>query len=179
MADNGKQACRTGYHKGMYTRLLPALMLAALSTASADVSDEVRCREIGFSQAAERQDLTAFSSFIDADARFVGGTVLRGVEAITTAWAVFFQDDGPVIQWRPQVVEVLDDGKLALSRGPYRTLSRDAEGNIIEQWGTFNSIWRLNADGQWRVVFDAGSPAADEPDDATKALLAAGDDCPR
>ena len=34
------------------------------------------------------------------------------------------------------------------------------------------------ADGEWRVVFDAGSPAADEPDDATKALLDAATDCP-
>ena len=163
----------------MDLRLLPALFLIGVATASADLADEVRCREIGFSRAAERQDLDAFRSFIDADARFVGGTVLRGVEDITAAWAVFFQDDGPVIQWRPQIIEVLENGKLALSRGPYRTLSRDAEGDTIEQWGTFNSVWRLNADGQWRVVFDAGSPAATEPDDETKALLTSEDDCPR
>ena len=94
------------------------------------------------------------------------------------AWAVFFQDDGPVIRWRPRFVEVLENGKLALSRGPYRTRTRDADGKVTEQWGTFNSIWRLNADGEWRVVFDAGSPAADEPDDATKALLDAATDCP-
>ena len=163
----------------MKFRLLSILILMGLSTASADMTDEVRCREIGFSQATERQDLEAFSSFIDADARFVGGSVLRGVEDITAAWAVFFQDDGPTIKWRPQIIEVLDDGKLALSRGPYRTLSRDAEGAIIERWGTFNSVWRLNADGEWRVVFDAGSPAAGEPDDETKSLLDAEDDCPR
>jgi ketosteroid isomerase-like protein len=162
----------------MYIRLLPALILAGLSTASANDADEVRCREIGFSQAAERQDLAAFSRFIDADARFVGATVLRGVDDITAAWAVFFQDDGPVIRWRPRFVEVLENGKLALSRGPYRTRTRDADGKVTEQWGTFNSIWRLNADGEWRVVFDAGSPAADEPDDATKALLDAATDCP-
>mgnify|MGYP001818735749 FL=1 len=102
----------------MDLRLLPALFLIGVATASADLADEVRCREIGFSRAAERQDLDAFRSFIDADARFVGGTVLRGVEDITAAWAVFFQDDGPVIQWRPQIIEVLENGKLALSRGP-------------------------------------------------------------
>jgi ketosteroid isomerase-like protein len=163
----------------MYIRLLPALILAGLSTASANVADEVRCREIGFSLAAERQDLGAFSRFIDADARFVGAAVLRGVDDITAAWAVFFQDDGPVIRWRPRFVEVLEDGKLALSRGPYRTRARNADGTIVEQWGTFNSIWRLNADGEWRVVFDAGSPAATEPDDATKALLDAEDNCPQ
>jgi hypothetical protein len=35
----------------------------------------------------------------------------------------------------------------------------------------------VNDDGQWRVVFDAGSPAASAPDDETKALLEADDDC--
>lgn len=31
----------------------------------------------------------------------------------------------------------------------------DPEGNRI---GTFNSIWRLNADGVWKIVFDRGCP---------------------
>ena len=91
---------------------------------------------------------------------------------------MFFSADGPRIKWRPQVVEVLKEGKLALSRGPYRVVSEDPEGNVVENWGTFNSIWRLNDDGQWRVVFDAGSPAASEPDADTRALLEQEDDCP-
>jgi ketosteroid isomerase-like protein len=24
--------------------------------------------------------------------------------------------------------------------------------------GTFNSVWRLEADGKWRIVFDKGCP---------------------
>ena len=63
---------------GMLRRLIPAIALFSLSAALADPTEEVRCREIGFSQAAERQDLAAFSRFIDADARFVGATVRPG-----------------------------------------------------------------------------------------------------
>ncbi len=145
--------------------------------AAADATSEVRCREIGFSRAAEAQDMAAFRSHIDADARFVSDTVLRGVDDIAAAWSVFFGEDSPSIKWRPQIVEVLENGKLALSRGPYRVTANDADGNAVEQWGTFNSIWRLHDDGQWRVVFDAGSPAASPPDEATRALLDAEDDC--
>jgi ketosteroid isomerase-like protein len=145
--------------------------------AHADVEDDVRCREIGFSESAERRDLDAFRSFIDADARFASSSVLRGVDAIATAWAVFFTDDGPAIKWRPQFIEVLENGTLALSRGPYRVLTTDDEGNAVEQWGTFNSVWRLNADGEWRVVFDAGGPAAAPPSEDERLLLEAGDDC--
>jgi hypothetical protein len=35
----------------------------------------------------------------------------------------------------------------------------------------------MHEGGEWRVVFDAGSPAAGEPDDETRALLDAEDDC--
>lgn len=158
--------------------LLPALLVLLAPFASADVVDEVRCREIGFSLAAENQDLGAFRAFIDADARFASSSVLRGVDEIANAWTVFFNSDGPSIKWRPQIVEVLADGKLALTRGPYHVLSRFPNGDVVEQWGTFNSVWRLNDDGVWRIVFDAGSEAATEPDEATKALLDAATDCP-
>ena len=102
----------------------------------------------------------------------------RGRDEITNAWSVFFDDGGPTIKWRPQITEVLKGGELALSRGPYRVVSTSPEGERIERWGTFNSIWRRHADGTWQVVFDAGSPAAEPPDDATRALLDAKDDCP-
>lgn len=154
-----------------------AACVLGMGTALADLADDVRCREIGFSQSAENRDIDAFRSFIDADARFVGLTVLRGADQIVEAWAVFFNADGPTIKWRPQFVEVLENDTLALSRGPYRTMSLNADGNNVENWGTFNSVWRLHDDGKWRVVFDAGSPAAGEPTEETKALLDAENDC--
>jgi ketosteroid isomerase-like protein len=157
--------------------LVGTVACLAASALIADPGDDVRCREIGFSQSTENRDIQAFRSFIDADARFVSNEVLRGVDAVAEAWAVFFTNPGPTIRWRPEVIEVLENGTLALSRGPYRVVSQDADGNVVESWGTFNSVWRVNDDGQWRVVFDAGNPAASAPDEKTKALLAADDDC--
>lgn len=161
------------------TRLaIGTLCVSLAGGALADAVDDVRCREIGFSNSAESRDIDAFRSFIDKDARFVSATVLRGVPAIADAWSVFFEKGGPTIKWRPQIVEVLDEGALALSRGPYRVISNDADGNAVESWGTFSSVWRLNDDGRWLVVFDAGSPAAAAPDDETRSILDAEDNCP-
>lgn len=157
--------------------LTMAVCLLGTGLALADLVNDVRCREIGFSQSAENRDIAAFKSFIDADARFVASSVLRGPDDVTAAWSVFFKPDGPAIRWRPQIVEVLENGTLALSRGPFRTESVDADGNTVVAWGTFNSVWRLHEDGEWRIVFDAGSPAASEPDEETKALLYADSDC--
>jgi len=155
--------------------LFSLLVIPAL--AMADVESDVRCREIAFSQPVEHQDANSFASFIDADARFVGGSVQRGPEAIIKAWSVFFGDSAPKIVWRPQFIEVLQDGTLALSRGPYRMIAVDAEGVSKVHWGTFNSIWRKQDDASWKVVFDAGSESDKPPSEPVQALLNQEVDC--
>jgi hypothetical protein len=77
--------------------------------------------------------------------------VLRGRAAIVEGWRPFF--DGPTapFSWEPDIVEVLDSESLALTSGPVL----DREGKLI---GRFNSIWRREPDGQWRVLFDRGAP---------------------
>ena len=66
------------------------MLMTWVAPTIADTQQEVRCREIGFSRSAEERNIEAFRSFIDADARFASNTVLRGVDAIAEAWAVFF-----------------------------------------------------------------------------------------
>jgi ketosteroid isomerase-like protein len=147
------------------------------SLASADVTDEVRCREIGFSKAVENRNIEAFRSFVDADARFISNRPRRGVDEIAEGWSPFMVEDGPRIRWRPQYVEVLEDGTLALSRGLYEYVATAEDGTEIRTYGSFNSTWRLNADGVWRVVFDAGDPAPRPPTDEEKAILDQEDAC--
>jgi len=159
-------------------RISLILALYLLSPATlADRAAEVRCQEIAFSKAAEARDGAAFAALLHDDARFVGNSVLRGPAEIMAAWEVFFAEDGPLIKWRPQFVEVLEDDDLALTRGPYRIVTSDQDGNEVERWGTFNSVWQRTVDGNWRVVFDAGSASDDPPDDAVRTLLDAEDEC--
>ncbi|MEJ2128095.1 MAG: nuclear transport factor 2 family protein [Woeseiaceae bacterium] len=154
------------------------ISLVLVSTAAmADLADDVRCREIGFSKSIESRDMEAFRSFLDDDARFVGGQVRRGPDEITEGWSVYAPADGPSLKWRPQIVEVLEDGKLALSRGPYKYTEVNAEGDVVDYYGTFNSIWRLQDDGSWKIVFDAGSLAAGKLPEDQLVLLEAEDDC--
>jgi len=98
------------------------------------------------------RDLDAFVGFLDAETVFFAGpTELRGAEAVEKAWAPFFEGEAAPFSWQPEVVSVLDSGSLGLTSGPVL----DPDGNRI---GTFNSIWRLNADGVWKIVFDRGCP---------------------
>ena len=139
----------------------------------ASVDDIVRCTEVAFSRSVETRNKDAFRQFLDPDTRFIGGDVLRGPAEVIAAWSVFLDNDYPRIVWRPAIIEVLNDGTLALSRGPYLMTSVDDDGNELESWGTFTSIWRLHDDGNWRIIFDAGSDGSGPVPDDHRARLAA------
>ena len=76
------------------------------------------------------------------------------------------------------IVEVTEDGLLALSRGPFRTVQIDEDGNSVETWGHFNSVWQRGEDGHWRVLFDVGGDVGMTPTDEEIAALEAEPDCP-
>ncbi len=163
------------------TKLIVLSSLPLTAVASSDVHEEVRCREIAFSLSAEARDTDRFTAFLDPDARFVGQSVQRGPDVIAKAWAPFLDPDPagsmPRIRWRPRFVEVLESGRLALTRGPYLVETIDEHGNPVEQWGVFNSVWRQDAAGDWWIVFDAGNPGAGPISDEDRALLDADPGC--
>jgi len=112
---------------------------------------EVEAREIAFAKTMEDRDFDAFLDFVSPEAVFfIGNEPQRGHAAISQAWAGFFEGETAPFSWHPDVIEVLESGLLALSSGPVR----GASGETV---GRFNSIWRKDKDGQWRVVFDKGS----------------------
>jgi ketosteroid isomerase-like protein len=154
-----------------------AILVLISAVAVADPADEVRCREISFSKSVENKNIEAFKTFLDADARFISDRPRRGVDEIAASWSVFVPEDGPRIKWRPKYVEVLDGGNLALSRGVYEYIAITEDGTETRTYGSFNSTWRLNDDGIWRVVFDAGDAWGRPATDEELALLDALDDC--
>jgi ketosteroid isomerase-like protein len=157
-------------------RLVLCISILALNAhfALADEAEAiaaVRCTEIAFSLSVENEDRDAFETLIDEDARFVGGSAIRGRANIIDAWSVFFDKDGPDLIWRPQIIEVLESGDLALSRGPYRLRSRDENGDEVVEWGTYNSVWRKNSNGEWHIIFDAGNGSASSLEERLTALI--------
>jgi ketosteroid isomerase-like protein len=125
---------------------------APTSSVSLDeATSEVEAREIAFAKSMADRDLEAFRSFISPEAVFFNrNEPLRGPDAIAQAWTPFFEGETAPFSWHPDLTEVLGSGRLALSSGPVV----GASGEVV---GRFNSIWRKDEDGQWRVVFDKGS----------------------
>jgi ketosteroid isomerase-like protein len=121
-------------------------------------TEQVLAVERAFAKTMADRDLQAFATFLSDEAVFFSGTTtLRGRQQITEAWAKYFADPAPPFAWDPDQVVVLESGSLALSTGPVV----DPSGQVI---GRFNSIWRLESPGVWKIVFDKGSPASPGPE---------------
>jgi ketosteroid isomerase-like protein len=117
--------------------------------------DEVRNTELAFAKSMSDRDFGAFATHLSADAVFFNGSqVLRGSPAVSAAWKPRFHAPKAPFSWKPDHVEVLPSGGLALSTGPVI-----AEGKVV---GRFNSIWRLEAPHTWRIVFDKGESVCAE-----------------
>lgn len=135
-----------------------ALVALAGAAAAADrttLTKEVREAEQAFAATMAARDHAAFSRHLAEDAVFFDGEkATRGRAAIAAAWKPLYDGPNPPFSWTPENVEVLDSGTLAYSSGPIF----DPKGKRV---GTFNSVWRRESDGTWRVVFDKGCSACD------------------
>lgn len=127
------------------------------SASSESARDQVWAAELAFARTMADRNLGQFSEFIAEEAVFFAGTTpLRGKNKVVESWARFFAEPEAPFSWEPDQVEVLESGSLALSTGPVR----DPTGKVVAR---FTSIWRLEPSGQWRVVFDKGSPPSPGP----------------
>ena len=121
----------------------------ATTTPSVDAAGQVRATELAFAKTMADRDFRAFQSHLSKDAVFFGDTsVAHGPQEVSAVWKPLFAKPAAPFSWAPDKVEVLASGDLALSTGPVYV-----DGKLVAR---FNSIWRREAPGTWRIVFDKG-----------------------
>jgi ketosteroid isomerase-like protein len=133
-----------------------SMLMLALASAARPSHDELKKQvadtERAFAATMKARDHAAFISFLADEAIFLSGaTALRGRDSVADAWRKYYQGERAPFSWEPEQVEVVESGTLAYSGGPVY----DAGGKVV---GRFNSIWRLEAPGRWKIVFDRGDP---------------------
>ena len=144
-------------------KMIPLLAFAATAActtikappSNAELKQQVADTERAFAATMARRDHQAFASFLADEAIFYSGPkVLRGRDTVAAEWKAFYEKPEAPFSWEPDQVEVLDSGTLAHSSGPVR----DPQGKVT---GRFNSVWRQEAPGKWRIVFDKGERVCD------------------
>lgn len=130
--------------------LLVAVAVGRARMPNADLRQQVIDHERAFAATMAARDFEGFGHYLAREAVFMSGAeALRGKEKILEAWRGYYDGAQAPFSWAPEQVEVVESGTLAYSSGPVF----DAEGLRI---GSFNSVWRLEGPGRWRVVFDRG-----------------------
>jgi len=143
---------------GRVALLVAGIMSAGIARAGSveDLQARVRAREVAFAKTMADRDHAAFATFVSEEALFFGRNLLRGRAAVAEGWTPFFAGERAPFSWTPERVAVVDSGTLAVSSGPVL----DPDGKRV---GTFNSTWRVEDDGEWRVVIDIGCPDCECP----------------
>lgn len=136
--------------------VLGAALIGAQAAPDAhELRAQVEATERAFARTMAERDAPGFERFLSEQAVFYGSRqVHRGKAAVMAAWKPFFEGPEAPFSWEPDQVDVLADGTLAHSSGPVR----DSSGKLVAR---FNSVWRQEAPGVWRVVFDKGDPWAE------------------
>lgn len=149
----------------MPRRMIAAAALFALAAVAAAqtapavdreaLRQQVFAAERAFAKTMADRDLAAFGRMVAEDTVwFSGPTPLHGRAAVVAFWKRFYEKPQAPFSWEPDQVEVLASGELAHSSGPVR----DPAGKVISR---FSSVWRQEAPGVWRVIFDRGEPVCD------------------
>jgi ketosteroid isomerase-like protein len=122
-----------------------AQALAALRTADSLVQAAIVARD------AER---TASFYAEQAVLMPVAESIIEGRAAILAEWRHVFGIPGYANQARLVAADLSTAADLGYTRGTYASPMLGPDGQQLLEHGKWVSVWKLQADGQWRIVVD-------------------------
>ena len=147
--------------------VLTAMVTAGCAPAPVDLEPErqaVLQADRDFAQATAERGVEAWVSYFSEDGVMLpaAGDVVRGHAAIRDLMAPAFESPGYAIMWTPAFAEVAEGGDLAYTFGTYETSALDAAGNRTDTHGRYVTVWKKQADGNWKAVLDMGNSSPDD-----------------
>lgn len=58
------------------------------------------------------------------------------------------------LQWSPDFIDVSKSGDFGYTYGNFTFSATDTAGNPLEATGVFHTVWKRQADGTWKYVWD-------------------------
>jgi len=90
-----------------------------------------------------------------ADEKATSG-VDHGKAAIGATFDKLYARPGFSLIWHPTFAKVVGD--VGMTSGPYESHVQDAKGVDHRATGNYVTVWQRQQDGQWRFVWDGGTP---------------------
>jgi len=122
----------------------------------ASVKEEVRAAEQAFNNLVESKGIEiGFYEFAaeNADIKRGNDSIISGKEGIKNFYSKPVYKNAKV-SWSPDFIDVSDDGTLAYTYGKYEWQVTDSAGTVSISKGVFHTVWKKQADGSWKYVWD-------------------------
>ncbi len=157
-----KSGFHIGYQGGLMTKQLIWIFfsLTACATPSDKSQVEFAKQEIvqtekAFETLAQEKGLSeAFSYYADSAATINrGSNLVHGKDSIRLVY-LSPRYKGVTLKWEPDFVDVSASADLGYTYGKYTFTSKDSTGKAISSQGYFHTVWKKQAKGNWRFVWD-------------------------
>ncbi len=114
-------------------------------------------------------DIDRFVSYFTRNGVFLAGGAppAEGLEAIRSDASELFGSPGFALSWSASMADMSAGGDLGYTIGSYEITSNDPAGNPVTRPGKYVTVWKKQADGQWKVAVDA--PSENQPPQAPTA----------
>ncbi|CAN5535568.1 hypothetical protein BH20VER3_BH20VER3_11650 [soil metagenome] len=123
---------------------------------SAEVEKKLRALDDEWSAAAGAKDIDKVVSYYADDVVVAGPNAASATtkQAIHDSWKEMLTAPGAAISWKASKVEVAKSGEMAYIHGTYEYSMTDASGKPVKDRGKYGEIFKKQAAGSWKVVFD-------------------------
>jgi ketosteroid isomerase-like protein len=118
---------------------------------------EIAATEQAFAEMAQKEGIpTAFQTFAANDVVVLRNkNLIVGKEALTQFYVKRGSDSGKEsLTWKPDFVDVSSSGDLGYTYGKYTYITTDSLGQTQVYSGIFHTVWKRQADGKWKFVWD-------------------------
>ena len=141
--------------------LLSVMLACNQAVPSGGISKEKAIEEIqkvekDFDKmAAEKGIAEAFWFYADSNATIKrqNDTLIYGKDAIRNFYSAPIYSKATVT-WAPDFTSAAESGDFGYTYGKYTWKSSDSTGKVIEHKGIFHTVWKRQADGSWKYVWD-------------------------
>jgi ketosteroid isomerase-like protein len=142
------------------TRFIAVLLLSAISAGaslgqtSGKETDAILAADAAWLKVYQAKDLAKSVGFCDEQGSMLvtGAPIATGKDAIAKLIAEDFAHDN--IEWHANKVGVSRSGDLGYTSGTTGMSFKDASGKTVVYKGKYLTVWKKQADGSWKVLYD-------------------------
>ena len=140
------------------TSFLVSICISCTQKSGSDIEkwkQEIIEAERAFCEMAKNEGISAAFITFSADDVVVlrGNNLIKGKSALRASYES--RPSGNVsLVWAPDFVDVSSSGDLGYTYGKYTYSSTDSLGKVQSSEGIFHTVWKRQADGTWKFVWD-------------------------